>query len=682
MQRFTLSAVQVQVQNQAPLIFALGMILGTSWYFTVNFEPNFIAVLVGFAGAIAGLVLLARSNVTAGLVLAAWLIGGSASGVLAGSLATKRVQHVTLQAEIGPVMLEGWVLNALPAKRGTRLRLRVHAIDGVEADQMPSVVRVTHILGLETEPGRFVRCWAVLRPPPAPVVEGDYAFDRQAWYSGLGAVGYVQGRCRGGALGGPEQTLGEPLLMVSMFRRQLAQHVYEAAGDRAGGFAAALASGDRSFMSEADQEALRGAGLAHLLAISGLHMGIVGGLVFLLAWRVLSLIEPITLRIHVKKPAAVAALLACAAYLVISGASVSTQRAFIMAAILFGAVLIDRTALSLRSISIAMILILVLAPWSVLTPGFQMSFAATGALVATYERWNRRRRQRGFLQQARIAFWFKSLVVTSTVSSLATLPFALYHFERAAPLGLIANLFAMPIISLFTAPAAAAALILSPFGLDTWALRAFGGSLELVLAVAHYFSGIEATRQFAMPQIPVLSFILMVIGLIAFCMLRSRRGAWFSAALLGAIAIGVWSSSGSDKIHLSPSGEVFLERGNGAVERIEWRSGDGLAPLRFADHSVDRTCEEDVACRIQFGEHSILLSGTDPTDVLRRANDREILVLAEVPSASISIASNTMIYWSEIERENGITLELKNGVFTKRDKPECGSRVWRVCHSD
>lgn len=682
MQRFTLSAVQVQVQNQAPLIFALGMILGTSWYFTVDFEPNLIAILVGFAGAISGLGLLARSSVTAGLVMAAWLIFGTASGVLAGSFATNRVHHVTLQAEIGPVMLEGWVLNALPAKRGTRLRLRVHAIDGVDLDQTPTVVRVTHILGLETEPGRFVRCWAVLRPPPAPVVQGDYAFDRQAWYSGLGAVGYVQGRCRGGALGGPEQTLGEPPLMISMIRRQLAQHVYHAAGARAGGFSAALASGDRSFMSEADQEALRGAGLAHLLAISGLHMGIVGGLVFLLVWRVLSLIEPIALRMHVKKPAAIAALLACAAYLVISGASVSTQRAFIMAAILFGAVLIDRTALSLRSISIAMILILVLAPWSVLTPGFQMSFAATGALVATYERWNRRRRQQGFLQQTRIAFWFKSLVVTSTVSSLATLPFALYHFERAAPLGLIANLFAMPIISLFTAPAAAAALLLSPFGLDTWALRAFGVSLEFVLAVAHFFSGVEATRQFAMPQMPELSFILMVIGLIAFCMFQTRKIAWLLPALLGAIATGMWSISGSDRIHLSPSGEVFLERANGTVRRIEWRSGDGLAPLRFADHPVDRTCAQEVVCRIQFGEHSIMLSGTDLTDVLRRVNDREILVLAELPSASISSASNTTIYWSDIERENGITMELKNGVFTKRAKPECGSRVWRVCRSD
>ena len=323
-------------------------------------------------------------SVSSSVVALAWALTGMAIGALSGGLATQRVAHATIPSEIGPVLLEGWVERALPASRGVRLRLKVHAIDGLDESLTPPIVRVTHISSLETEPGRFVRCWVVLRPPPAPVIQGDYAFDRQAWYSGLGAVGYVQGRCRGGAGGAPDSILAATTLEISQARRQLAKHVFEAAGARSGGFAAALSSGDRSFMSETDQEALRGAGLAHLLAISGLHMGIVGGLVFLLVWRGLAFIEPIALRVPVKKIGALAALLACAIYLILSGASISTQRAFVMAAILFGAVLIDRTSLSLRSLAIAMMIILAVAPWRVLTPGFQMSFAATGALLAPY----------------------------------------------------------------------------------------------------------------------------------------------------------------------------------------------------------------------------------------------------------------------------------------------------------
>ena len=202
--------------------------------------------------------------------------------------------------------------------------------------------------------------------------------------------------------------------------------------------AAALASGDRSFLTEADQIALRGAGLAHLLAISGLHMGLVGGLVFLIVWRGLALIEPLALRLSVKKPAACAALIACASYMIISGGSVSTQRAFVMASVFFGAVLLDRAALSQRSVAIAMIILLLLAPWSVLTPGFQMSFAATSVLIATYEGWRQRRQARGHSPRTPVTFWLKSLIVTSTVTSLATAPYAIYHFERFAGFGVAA----------------------------------------------------------------------------------------------------------------------------------------------------------------------------------------------------------------------------------------------------
>ncbi|MFN3214648.1 MAG: ComEC/Rec2 family competence protein [Henriciella sp.] len=660
MQRFPLTTVQIQ----APIVFAIGMMFGAIFYFLVEFEPSFWGLFCLASASVVAIIVAIRRSAPSWTVYLLWALVGGACGALSGSLATHRSQHVAVPTEIGPVLLEGWVQAALPAARGTRLRIRVHAIDGVEEDQTPPVVRVTHITRLETEPGRFVRCWVVLRPPPAPIIRGDYAFDRQAWYSGLGAVGYVQGRCRGGAVGGPKNAARAVMLEISKARRQLAQHVSEAAGARSGGFAAALTSGDRSFMSQADQEALRGAGLAHLLAISGLHMGIVGGLVFLLAWRGLALVEPVALRLNVKKIGAIAALLACATYLVLSGASVSTQRAFVMAAILFGAVLIDRSALSLRSLAIAMVIILSVAPWSALTPGFQMSFAATGALVATYERWNKRRKAALGARSGRIMFWIKSLVVTSTVSSFATLPFALYHFERAAPLGLLANLFAMPIVTLIAAPMAAAALLLTPFGLDHIALGLFGISLSLVLEIAHFFSAWDLEAIYSVPRLPPLSFAALAGGVLAFCLTSSARTAWFAAILSGIIALGVWSQAGIDKIHFAPSGDVFLEHASGQIERIAWRDGQGLGPLRFSDLVVDRDCEEAPKCEIAFAGYNIRLR--TPSDVI------------EMRPISANDASVT-IKWPDIERENGITLVRHGGRFEKQRKPDCGSRAWRIC---
>lgn len=679
MQRFPLSAVRLELQLRAPLVFAIGMMVGAAWYFSAAVEPSVSALFIAAAFSGVGLIWRSRRALPGLVAVALVLFSGAVSGSIAGSFATHTVHPATISAPVGPVLVEGWVTQAQPARRGVRLVLRVHAIDGLDAARTPKSIRVTHISVLRTEPGRFVRCWAVLRPPPAPVIEGDYDFARQAWYSGLGAVGYVQGRCRGGTLGAPSNFAEKIMLRVSEGRRNLALHVDRAAGERAGGFAAALASGDRSFMRLADQEALRGSGLAHLLAISGLHMGIVGGLVFLIAWRTLSLIEPIALRWSVKKPAALLALMACASYLVISGASVSTQRAFIMAGIVFGAVLLDRTALSLRSLSIAMIAVLLIAPWSVLTPGFQMSFAATGALIATYEAWQKRLRRTPGARRRGISFWLKSLVVTSTVSSLATMPFAMYHFGRVAGLGLVANLAAMPIVSLVSAPLAAAALLLAPLGLDGWALRGFGLSLEWILTIAHYFSGLGSESKAPLPQMPALSLATFSAAIVAYCLFDQLKYRVMSAVCIGLIASSIWAMSGRDRLHWAPSGDVYLENSNGAVQRISVLNGDGLAPLSFIDAPIEQTCLSGLACEITF-RGDIIVTVDREAQQAEGAAEHAALKLYNLPASGASDeAPAVIIDWADIVQENGVTFERRGEQWIKREKPVCGRRAWRIC---
>ncbi|MEL7032901.1 MAG: ComEC/Rec2 family competence protein [Pseudomonadota bacterium] len=669
MQRFPPLADRSGETLQAPSGFAIGMIAGTAFYFSIAFELAIGVVwgllLVSYGGLWWGL----KRNAARWIIAATVPICGLASGIAAGSAATARTHHAAIESPMGPILVEGWIMAAQSARNGVRLVLDVHAIDGMDAKETPDTVRLTHILSLNTEPGRFVRCWAVLRPPPQPVIAGDYDFARQAWFRRLGAVGYVQGRCRGGALGPPRSTWGQVSLQVAKGRRRLAQHVYAAAGDRAGGFAAALASGDRSFMPEADQNALRGSGLAHLLAISGLHMGIVGGLVFVFVWRGLALIEPIALRVSVKKPAALIALMACAAYLVISGASVATQRAFLMSAVLFGAVLLDRTALSLRSLSIAMIAILVLAPWSVLTPGFQMSFAATGALIATYEAWQARQRRQGLVRRGSLSFWVKSLVVTSTVSSFATMPFAMYHFDRVAGWGLVANLVAMPIISLISAPLAAASLLLVPFGGDDATLRLFGASLEWVLMIAHAFADLGQTSWLKLPAMPAISLAFFAGAIVIYVGVGKARLKWVSLAAMCAGAVLVWRLTAQDRIHWAPSGEIFIEQASGSVERVAILTGEGLPPLRFIDAPLAQRCDPVRACALEIGDLTIQsAAGT--------SSDRSLI--AQVHGTDIWAT----ILWTDVIRENGVTLERRGDRLTKREKPTCGRRAWRPCQSD
>ena len=541
---------------------------------------------------------------------------------------------------------------------------------GTEA--RPREIRLTHRARLAVSPGRFVRCRAVLRPPPGPSIPGDYNFRRQAWFQGLHAVGYVQGRCRGGVLGAPEASSMSRHLAIAVKRRALAEYSMSVAGERAGGFAAALTSGDRSFMREEDRVALRRSGLAHLLAISGLHFSIVCGLVYAIMFRGLARIEWLAIRVPLQKPAAVAGLLAGIAYLVISGASVSTQRAFIMAALVFAAVLINRQAISLRTYAIAMVCIMVLRPDSVLSPGFQMSFAATGVLIAIYETWREHRMARPGGLGSKRAFAIKSLVVTSVAAGLATAPFAFYHFDRVAPFGLIANLLAMPIISLISAPAAALALILAPFGYADIGLRLFGWSLELVLAVAHWNDGLSTSTAPQWIPMPGPSLFMFSAGIAAFLLLKDRARKTITGTLVLAGFVSWWLATPAS-IYWAPSGDVYARSG-GAYERIRFVDGAGLSPLSYKEFPVrgycrNRRCLSDIDDgRVLFlAENELVDCDHLPSDVFVLSGKQQI-----------KSCSNALAF-PEIVAKGGAAIWLRRGkLHNIRFADACGARPWQA----
>src|SRR6202008_538017 len=228
--------------------------------------------------------------------------------------------------------------------------------------------------------------------------------------------------------------------------------------------------------------------LAHVLSISGYHMAVVAGVVFFLVRAVLALIPGFALRRPIKKWAALAALAAATFYLLLAGAEVATQRSYYMTAFVLGAVLIDPQALTLRTIGTAAILVLLLAPEAVVHPSFQMSFAATLALIAGYERGAIRLRANADSSLgARAALWgvneIVGLTLASLLAGLATTPYAAYHFHRIAPYGVIANLLAMPIVSAWVMPMGILGILTMPLGLDAEFWRQMGYGIEWMNAV-------------------------------------------------------------------------------------------------------------------------------------------------------------------------------------------------------
>ena len=661
-----------------PFAFALSVCAGAGGYLTLSFEPGW-GMVSGALACVAGLVYsLLRGWYVTWVRIAAILLCGALIGFVAGKVRTHLVAQPSLSSMQGPVIVEGWVSAVESAQTGVRLRIIPHAIAGLSRADMPQTIRLTHRLSLNVSPGRFVRCWAVLRPPPGASVPGDYDFQRQAWFQGLGAVGYVQGRCRGGVLGEPEHWASALHLKIAAIRRQLAVFTKTASGERAGGFAAALISGDRSFMAAEDQETLRASGLAHLLAISGLHLGIVGGLVYFLFRQGLAFIAPLSLRIPVQKPAALAALVAIAIYLVISGASVSTQRAFIMSAVFFGAILIDRPALSLRSFSIAMIAVVLVAPESVFAPGFQMSFAATGVLIAIYEAWSRRRAGTVYGFFGRGIFAAKSLAVTSIAASLATAPFAIFHFERLAPLGLLANLAAMPVVSLFSVPAAGLSIILAPFGLSEYGLILFGWSLESVLAIAGWTETAGENWDYALKIMPESALLLFVSTLVGLVLFRKwlRVGVVLASVICG---FATWSLLPVAGLYWASSGELYINTNGNQYERIAFVDADALGPLRFRSAQRGELCEQSV-CHFETaaGERVLIQKTEDTTQGCMR--EAGIILSAKSREGETIRCPNTL-YWEDIKRNGGAQIRLRNGQFVLRHAKLCSRRPWRTCPS-
>lgn len=452
------------------------------------------------------------------------LVAAAGLGATAAQFRTSSVAAPQYAGGEEPVVLTGWVLANDASATGPRLRMLVHEIAGVSA--APHVVRVSVGAAGVLTPGRAARCRAVLGPPSGPLAPGGYDFARRAFFERLGATGFAYGRCRAADLPFPPAWQDRVVLKLAAIRSDLSRIIVDAAPGRGGALAAALVTGDRSPMDQATNDALQNSGLGHLVSVSGIHMGVVGGLVFAVLLWTLSLVAPIALRWPVKKIAATGALVVLALYLVISGSSVPALRAFVMACVAFGAILLDRPAISMRGLALAALVVVLIFPESVLEAGFQMSFAATMALVALFEMMKGAVREPalptpgpliGVLNAATRGIG--SVLLISLVAGLATDPFAIYHFQRFSLYSLPANLIVAPIMSFLVAPAAGAAAVLAPFGLADPALEVMASALDLVIAVGAVFGDRpEAVR--ALPRPPDLAFLLCTCALLWACLWR------------------------------------------------------------------------------------------------------------------------------------------------------------------
>ncbi len=549
----------------APVCLAFGI----GGYFALPVEPGlaeWAAIAASFAAALAWAwaagprwrpVALALALIAGGMLAA----GGRSALVAAPVLGRHLYGPVT-----GRVVVIDRALSDYP-----RVTLDRVLLPGIARAATPARVRVTlraRIPGITPEPGQVISVTAHLSPPPGPAEPGGFDFRRMAWFDRLGATGYATSPA----------VLWQPAsgVPVDRLRARLAEAIRARIPGQPGAFAAAVATGERSGIDRATADDLRASNLAHLLAISGLHMGLLAGFVFGALRLALAAVPPVGLRLPAKKIAAVGALGAAAAYLLLSGGSIATQRAFVMVAVMLGAVLADRRALTLRSVALAALILLIAQPESLTEPGFQMSFAATTALVAAFGAL----RGRG----ARVPKPLRAagtLLFSSFVAGAATAPIAAATFNRIAEYGLLANLLSVPVMGLVVMPAAVIAALLAPLGLAAPVLWAMGLGAGWILSVAGVVAGLPGAVV-PVPAPPAWVLPSLAMGALVAMLMRGVA----RLAGVGAIAVALigWG--------LATRPELLIA-GEGTLAGLETPAGRALSAPRGAGFTALRWLEND-----------------------------------------------------------------------------------------
>jgi competence protein ComEC len=647
---------------------------GVGAWFTMQTEPAAGSYALAVLLAAGGLALAAHGPDLArplALAIAALAAGWIAAGIRAHSVAAPMLTF----RYYGPV--EGRIVD-IDRSQSDALRLTLDQVvlRDVPPDRTPERVRVS-LQGpqdwLTPAPGQVVILTAMLAAPEGPVEPGSFDFRRMAFFDQLGAVGYTRT---------PVLLLEEPAsgaLPIDRLRRYLTAGMLEHMDGQAGAFAAGAMTGDRSAITEDTVQALRDSSLAHLLAISGMNLAFLTAFVFGLIRYGIALVPWLALRVNSKKVAAVASLGVALFYLALSGSNVATERAFIMIAVFLGAILLDRRALTLRSVAIAGGILLLSKPESMLNPGFQMSFAATIALIVGFAALD------NSIYRQRLPRWLMpvfTLVLSSVIGGFSTAPYAAAHFNRFTDYGLLANLLTVPVMGAVIMPAGAVAALLAPFGLEALPLWVMEQGARWILFVAHWSAGLEGSVT-AIPAPGPWVMPLFTLGAIWLILWRGRVQLAGIVPVLASLIL--WIEAERPLLLIAGDGRLLgLDSAEGRALSSE--KGGGFAAENWLQNDGDLALQAEAAARAGFtgpkgerwfdlaGLKAVALSGKAAQGKLATACATAHLVVLAEPAATVPDGC-PLIDADMLAKTGPLAISLQGGAL-QIIRTRTASRLW------
>ncbi len=564
--RWVMHEISIQKDNMflwMPVFLAIGIGL----YFLLPFElPLALCVLVEIIAIF--IVLSVKSSENRAFVLAAFAFLLISSGVLAGKVRTDIIHTPMLVKKHGPVQVSGVIesIETMEEGGGSRIILASVSVEDLEEADTPRKIRLRLRQDTGIHIGQHISALALLNPPSPPHAPNGFDFRRYLYFQGIGAVGFIYNA--------PEIIDGSnqySLSAINDIRHKIAQRIIHVLPHREASVAIALMVGQKNAISDDDRQAIRDAGLAHMLAISGLHVGLVASVLFYAIRLILAAIPSFALRYPIKNIAAIAALLGTIAYMLLAGATVPTQRATLMTAIVFLAVILNRNPFSLRLVAVSAFVILLHSPESLMSASFHMSYAAVASLIYFYEctreYWVAAYRKQGWYQG--LALYFTGVCVTTIIASIATAPFSLYHFGQVSFIGSVANLVAVPLLAFIIMPFALIGFIAMAIGLEYWPLQVMSIGITQMLEISYWASSLPAAivRSGAWP---FAAFLLMVCS----CLFMILWKGWGKICGLPFLVLSIFwiQAQKQPSVLISASHKLFAVQSDGDLYTSSRRS--------------------------------------------------------------------------------------------------------------
>ncbi|MBN9343379.1 MAG: hypothetical protein BGO76_05525 [Caedibacter sp. 38-128] len=691
-----LSTKLIEERPQWVLWAPVGIGMGILIYFGMQTEPSWclgvIGLLFSFFCSILLRILKTEHLGIYFLVLMSLTIflGFSAAQLRTYSLKTylfnypSRVQ--TIRGEIKKI-------EQMP--KGLRLTLENVTLSPIKLKHPLGRIRINFKGKISQEgrslvPGQKVQFKGVLLPPNAPVAPGAYDFRKKAYFEQISAVGYgiTFPEVIGTSI--PQGFKGRVLIWLTKMRHTLTGYLKTTIKENSGAIAAALITGDRSGISEDLRQDFANSGLAHILAISGLHLSIVAGLAFLIFRKGLSFIPWLALRYPIKKWAAAFAIILTFFYLLLCDFAIPAQRAFMMTAIILLAVITDRTAITLRNVALAAIVILLLLPESIISPSFQMSFSAVIALVSGYEilrkpleNWRTNYRQ--WWQS--VLFYLCGITFSSILATIATTPYIAYTFNRFTLHSLPANIVCIPLLSFIIMPALVLYLFLSSFTSGDYLALFLQKAIGVMTEIAHTIS-LWPGSTLLVPSIPSYVLLVFTLSFLWICLWKTSWRWWGGLGIAMAFILASFTSKPDIFIAGDKNLICILDaKGSGWVNSLQagrFARENWLKMVALQQAQKFSEDPEEQPMGIQLTKRSYIISKNGKTVMILKdpqgrdfphiKSDLEIL-----PSIKQASNSSTLITGYELKMKGGHFIWLtKNGVKVRTVRDEVGIRPWSL----